>query len=98
MRFHVAQSLTEAAQARESAFLARDVEKAVLIQARSESYHLAQSIHDRRVTVVRARDDHVEAIRAEIDCGHDLRGVGWRGCLHLAQSRRTGVRRRTRIR
>src|SRR5690606_16766663 len=70
------QALTEPAQTSERSLLALVVEVAVGIQARGEPDHLPQPVHDDRRPVLRAGDDHVEAVRAEIDGRHDLRGRG----------------------
>ncbi len=74
MRLHVAQPLAEPAQARERAFLARGVEVAALVEARCEPHHLAQTVDDQHVALVDPRDDHVEAVRAEVDRGQNLVG------------------------
>ena len=75
MRVHVAQPLAETAQTAERAVLAGIVEKAVAVQPGGEPDHLAQTVDDRELPVVRSRDDHMEAVRAEVDRRHDLGGI-----------------------
>jgi hypothetical protein len=71
---HVAQSLTETPEANQGPVLTPTIEKAVLVQPGREPDHFPQPIDDRRVPMVGAGNDHMEAIGAEVDRGHDL---GW---------------------
>ena len=75
VRLHVAQALAEPAQAGERAFLARVVETALAVETRREPDHLAQAIDDRRLSVLRASDDHVEAVGPEVDSRHHVGGL-----------------------
>ncbi len=77
MGAHVAEPLAESPQARERPLLARHVENSLVVETGRESDHLAQPVDDRRLAVLIASDDHVKAIRAEIDRGHDLGGFAW---------------------
>ena len=72
VRAHVAQPLAKAAQAGERALLARSSRSPSIVEAGGQADHLAQPIDDRRLAVLIARDDHVEAVGAKIDRGHDL--------------------------
>ena len=75
MGLHVAEPLAEAPQARERPLLARAVEIAVLVEPGGEPHHLSQPVDDGRLAVLRPRDDHVKAVRAQIDGRHDLGGL-----------------------
>jgi hypothetical protein len=72
VRAHVAQPLTEPPQAREGALLARRVERALFVETRCQAHHFAQAIHDRRLAMLIAGDDHMKAVGAQIDRGHNL--------------------------
>ena len=68
-----AQALAEAGKARERPLrrLLGDVPRG--IESRREADHLPQSVHDLKVAGDDAGNLHVEAVRAEIDRGHQLR-------------------------
>jgi hypothetical protein len=72
---HVAQTLAEAAETGQRPLLAVFVEQPFLIQPGSQAHHFSEPIDDRRLAMLIARDDHVEAVRAEIYRGHDLRRI-----------------------
>jgi hypothetical protein len=67
---------TTAPQAGERAVLARAVELAAFAEARSQSHHLAQPVHDRGLALLIASHDHVKAVRAQVDSCHDLGRLG----------------------
>ncbi len=64
---HVAQSLTESLQTGERAGRYLLVDPAVLLDAGREAHHLAQAVDDDQLAVRIARNDHVKAVRSEID-------------------------------
>jgi hypothetical protein len=80
---HVAQPLPETLQTGQRApgdFL---IDAPVFFHARGEPHHLAQTIDDDELTVGIACNDHVEAVRSEIDSRQDIgerlrRGAGLR--------------------
>ena len=75
---HVAQALPETLQARERARRHVLVDAAVLGDAGGEAHHLAQPVDDDQLAVRVARDDHVEAVGAQV---HRREYVGDRaGC------------------
>ena len=61
---HVAQPLAEPPQTRERALLAFVVDKTFVIETRSQANHLAQPVDDRRLAVLIAGHEHVEAVGA----------------------------------
>jgi hypothetical protein len=83
---HVPQALTETLQASERACGDLLVDAPVLFDARRKANHLAQPIDNNELAVRVTRDDHVKAVRPEIDSCEDVRngagrvgGVWWLG-------------------
>src|SRR6202022_892960 len=83
VRMHVFQALTETLQTRERACGDLLVDASVLFNARSKANHLAQPIDNDELAVRVTRDDHVKAVRPEIDRSEDVGdgagriGSGW---------------------
>ena len=75
------------------------VQIAVFIETACQTDHLAKTIDYRKVAALGSRDDHMETIGPEIDCGNDLRRIGHvpespRGAVDRAGFGPAGVRRR----
>ena len=87
---HRAEALAETREARER-FLLHGLGQVLLrVEARGEAHALAQAVDDRELVAFEPRDDHVEAVGAEID-GRDHVDVGRRGhAVLLPRTRRRG--------
>ena len=77
---HVAQALAEALEALQRALRRFAAQAALFVEARGEANHLAQAVDDDELPVVVTGDDHVKAVRAEVDrredVGHPVRHGG----------------------
>ncbi len=91
---HVAQSLTESLQAGERTGSHLLVDPAVLFDTGREAHHLAQTVDDDELAVRIARDDHVEAVRSEIDSRKNV-GDGLCRCAGLRLQGQSGRASRT---
>src|SRR6185437_8779475 len=70
---HVPQPLAEALQTGQGARRHLLVDAAVLLDARSQTHHLAQAVDDDELAVRIARDDQVETVGAEVYRREDVR-------------------------
>ena len=75
-RRHVGYPLAEAPQAADCALLSLWRQPSGLVEARGKLHHLAKPIHDDGFAGAGSRDDHVEAVGAEVDCGDGSRDDG----------------------
>ena len=72
VRAHGAQTLAESFEAAQCALGRGVVEPAAVAHAGGQANHFAQSIEDDELAVRIARDDHVEAVGAQIDGGEHV--------------------------
>jgi hypothetical protein len=82
-RVEPSQALAQARQTVQCPLLSRLVEPALGIEAGGDAHRLADAIDHHQVLLDRAGDDHVKAVRAEIDRGDGQGGLGGaqRRCL-----------------
>src|SRR5882757_8154469 len=73
IRVHVTQALAETLEASDGACGHLFVGASVFLNAGAEADHLAQSIDDDELAMRVARNDHVKAVRPEVDGGEDIR-------------------------
>jgi hypothetical protein len=73
VRRHVAHALAETTQTFERPLLCRRRQPSGLVESGGQLHHLAQSVEHSQFTPARSGDDHVKAVRAEIDRGDAVR-------------------------
>src|SRR5690606_25885013 len=71
-RLHVGKSLAESLQALDRPLDRSALKTALLVEPGRETDHLTQTIDDHELPVRITGDDHMEAVRAEIDGGYDI--------------------------
>src|SRR5690606_20756188 len=67
LRGDVAQALAEAEQALERALAHLGMQPALRVEALGQAHHLAQAVDDAELAEDVARNDHVEAVGAQVD-------------------------------
>src|ERR1019366_9668548 len=80
---YVAQALAKTLQTRKRPRCGFLVDTAVLLDTGGNTHHLAQAINDDELAVRVARDDHVEAVRPQVDSGENI----WNGLSREALAR-----------
>jgi hypothetical protein len=73
IRVHITQSLAEALKTRDGPRRDLFVYASVFFDAGRETHHLAQSIDDDELAVRVTRDDHMKAVRPQVDSGENVR-------------------------
>src|SRR5882757_3447733 len=73
IRVHVTQALAETLEASDGACGHLFVDASVFLNAGAEANHLAQSIDDDELAMRITRNDHVKAVRTEVDGCEDIR-------------------------
>jgi hypothetical protein len=79
---HIANSFAESTQAIQRAVDQISLQAAAAIETRGQANHLSEAIDDDELAVPETADNHVKAIRAEIDGCDDFGGLRIRGAAN----------------